>query len=127
VLFYHGKYEVMYGQYRDVSPEGGMIMAVYHGAYSGPEIDRLLAKADMSDVFSEERLNGMSFEQISRADYDSLAEKDADRVYFVYDEKGRVRQYIGEAQLGGASVTAGSIIPSLRNHMQMTAGKITEE
>lgn len=127
MLFYHGKYEVMYGQYRDVSPEGGMIMAVYHGAYSGPEIDRLLAKADMSDVFSEERLNGMSFEQISRADYDSLAEKDADRVYFVYDEKGRVRQYIGEAQLGGASVTAGSIIPSLRNHMQMTAGKITEE
>ena len=104
-----------------------MIMAVYHGAYSGPEIDRLLAKADISDVFSEERLNGMSFEQISREDYDSLAEKDADRVYFVYDEKGRVRQYIGEAQLGGASVKAGSIIPSLRNHMQMTAGKITEE
>lgn len=102
-------------------------MAVYYGAYSGPEIDRLLAKADISDVFSEERLNGMSFEQISREDYDSLAEKDADRVYFVYDENGRVRQYIGEAQLGGASVTAGSIIPSLRNHMQMTAGKITEE
>lgn len=127
MLFYHGKYEVLYGQYRDVSPEGGMIMAVYHGAYSGPEIDRLLAKADISDIFSEERLNGMSFEQISRADYDSLAEKDADKVYFVYDEKGRVKQYIGEAQLGGASVTAGSIIPSLRNHMQLTAGKITEE
>jgi hypothetical protein len=102
-------------------------MAVYHGAYSGSEIDRLLAKADSSDVFSEERLNGMSFEQITKEDYDDLEEKDADKVYFVYDTKGRVKQYIGEAELGGTSVTAGSIIPNLKNNMHMVAGKITEE
>ena len=102
-------------------------MAVYNGAYSGPEIDRLLAKADSSDVFSEERLNGMSFEQITKEDYDDLEEKDADKVYFVYDTRGRVKEYIGEAQLGGASVTAGSIIPNLRNNMHMLAGTITEE
>ena len=101
-------------------------MAVYHGAYSGSEIDRLLAKAYSSDVFSEERLNGMSFEQITKEDYDDLEEKDADKVYFVYDTKGRVKQYIGEAELGGTSVTAGSIIPNIKSHMDMVTGTITE-
>ena len=101
-------------------------MAVYRGAYSGEEIDRLLAKADSSDVFSEERLNGMSFEQISKEEYDSLEEKEADKVYFVYDEKGKVKQFIGEAQLGGASITAGSILPNIRNSMSILTGTITE-
>ena len=101
-------------------------MAVYRGAYSGEEIDRLLAKADSSDVFSEARLNGMSFEQRSMEEYDSLEEKEADKVYFVYDEKGRVKQFIGEAQLGGASITAGSIFPNIRNGISIITGNITE-
>ena len=101
-------------------------MAVYRGAYSGPEIDRLLAKADSSDVFSEERLNGMSFEQISKEDFDDLEEKESDKVYFVYDESGKVKQFIGDTQLGGVSITAGSIIPVLKNHMYMKTGSITE-
>lgn len=102
-------------------------MAIYQGAYSGAEIDSLLAKADSSDVFSEERLNGLSFEQITKEDYDELSEKDPEKVYFVYDTRGRVKQYIGEAELGGTSVTAGSIIPNLKNHMNMITGTITEE
>lgn len=101
-------------------------MAVYRGAYSGPEIDRLLAKADSSDVFSEERLNGLSFEQISKADFDDLAEKDADRVYFVYDERGKVKQYIGEAELGGMAFTAGNMSAVLNNSVTMVTGKIEE-
>ena len=101
-------------------------MAVYRGAYSGPEIDRLLAKADSSDVFSEERLNGLSFEQISKEDFDALAEKDADRVYFVYDERGKVKQYIGEAELGGMAFTAGNMSAVLNNSVTMVTGKIEE-
>ena len=101
-------------------------MAVYRGAYSGPEIDRLLAKADSSDVFSEERLNGMSFEQISKEDFDDLAEKDADKVYFVYDENGRVKQYIGEAELGGMAFAAGNMYAVFKNYVTMITGKIEE-
>lgn len=101
-------------------------MAVYRGAYSGPEIDRLLAKADSSDVFSEERLNGLSFEQISKEDFDDLAEKDTDRVYFVYDERGKVKQYIGEAELGGMAFTAGNMSAVLNNSVTMVTGKIEE-
>lgn len=101
-------------------------MAVYRGAYSGPEIDRLLAKADSSDVFSEERLNGLSFEQISKEDFDDLAEKDADRVYFVYDERGKVKQYIGEAELGGMAFAAGNMSAVLNNSVTMVTGKIEE-
>ena len=102
-------------------------MAVYRGAYSGEEIDRLLAKADSSDVFSEERLNGMSFEQISMEEYDSLEEKDADKVYFVYDEKGKVKQYIGEAELGGFSFAAGNMTALFNNYVSMITGTIEEE
>ena len=102
-------------------------MAVYRGAYSGPEIDRLLAKADSSDVFSEERLNGMSFEQISKEDFDGLADKDDDKVYFVYDEKGRVKQYIGEAELGGTPFTVGNMAAVLKNNVTMLTGMIEEE
>ena len=65
-------------------------------------------------------------EQITKEDYDDLEEKDADKVYFVYDTKGRVKQYIGEAELGGTSVTAGSIIPNIKSHMNMVTGTITE-
>ena len=101
-------------------------MAVYRGAYSGPEIDRLLAKADSSDEFSEERLNGLSFEQISKEDFDDLAEKDADKVYFVYDERGKVKQYIGEAELGGMAFTAGNMSAVLNNSVTMVTGKIEE-
>ena len=101
-------------------------MAVYRGAYSGPEIDRLLAKADSSDVFSEERLNGLSFEQISKEDFDDLAEKDADRVYFVYDERGKVKQYIGEAELGGMAFTAGNMSAVLNNSVTKKKKKIEE-
>ncbi|MCR4638295.1 hypothetical protein [Ruminococcus sp.] len=102
-------------------------MAVYRGAYSGPEIDRLLAKADLSDVFSEQRLNGLSFEQISKEDFDSLSEKDADKVYFVYDEKGKVKQYIGEAELGGPAFTAGKMSAVSNNYVSMLTGIIEEE
>ena len=101
-------------------------MAVYRGAYSGPEIDRLLAKADSSDVFSEERLNGLSFEQISKEDFDDLVEKDADKVYFVYDENGRVKQYIGEAELGGMAFAAGNMYAVFKNYVTMITGKIEE-
>ncbi|WP_303838605.1 hypothetical protein [Ruminococcus flavefaciens] len=38
----------------------------------------------------------------------------------------RVIQYIGEAQLGGASITTGSIFPNIRNGMSIITGTITE-
>lgn len=102
-------------------------MAIYQGAYSGPEIDRLLAKADSSDVFSEERLNGLSFEQITKEDFDDLTEKDNDKVYFVYDNRGKVKQFIGEAELSGIPFAAGDLTAVLNNHVSMLTGTIEEE
>ena len=102
-------------------------MAIYNGAYSGPDIDRLLAKADSSDIFSEERLNGLSFEKISKTDYESLEEKDPEVIYYVYDEKNRIKQYIGSSELAVARITSGNMISHLQNRMYMFGGTIIEE
>lgn len=72
------------------------------------------------------RLDGVSFMILSKEEYDSLEEKDPTKVYYVFNNN-KVEQYMGEAKLSGASITAGSIIPNLRNHMQMKTGIITEE
>jgi hypothetical protein len=75
----------------------------------------------------ESRLNGLTFERISVEEFDNLDVKDPNTVYYVYDENGKTKQYIGPQGLGGMSVTAGAIIPSLTNTMQMTIGLIEEE
>lgn len=74
----------------------------------------------------DSRLNGLSFERISKEDFDNLPEKDPDVIYYVYDENGKTKQYIGPQSLTGMSVTAGAVIPALTNRMSLTTGMIEE-
>ena len=83
------------------------------------------------DFYTKEEINamlgGLSFERIAKADFEALTTKDPNKVYFVYDESsGKVKQYLGDAELSSASITAGTIIPSLKNNMAMIAGTIQE-
>ena len=71
------------------------------------------------------RLGGLSFMVLSKEEFDALEVKEPATVYFVYNGN-KVTQYIGEAQLGGASITAGSIFPNIRNSMSILTGTITE-
>lgn len=53
-------------------------------------------------------LGGLSFMKISQADFDALTTKDANTIYFVYDDQGNVTQYLGDAKMssGTAADTA---------------------
>ena len=83
--------------------------------------------ADLLALINEiiARLGGASFMIISKEDYDALEEKDPTTVYYVFNNN-KVEQFIGEARLGGASITAGSIFPNIRNGMSIITGTITE-
>ena len=75
----------------------------------------------------DSRLNGLTFERISEEDFDNIDPKDPNTIYYVYDEKGTIRQYIGNQSLTGMSVTAGAIIPSLTSNLNlMMIGTIEE-
>ena len=93
-------------------------MPIYNGAYSGTDIDRILTKADSSNVASV---------KISKEDFDELEEKDPKVVYYVYDEKNKIRQYMGDAELAVTKITSGSIINHMKNHITMLTGNIVEE
>ena len=47
-------------------------------------------------------LGGLSFAKISQAEFESIT-PDANTVYFVYDENGKIVQYFGDAKLTGGT------------------------
>lgn len=51
-------------------------------------------------------LNGLKFEKISQEDFDALTEKDMNTIYYVYDEKGKITQYIGNAKISGGGLSS---------------------
>lgn len=57
----------------------------------------------------ENRLNGLSFVKMSEADYAALATHDANTVYYVYDAKGDITQYMGDIALTSGRATAGTM------------------
>lgn len=57
----------------------------------------------------ESRLNSLSFIKMSEADYMALATHDANTIYYVYDSKGNITQYIGDIALASGRATAGSM------------------
>lgn len=71
-------------------------------------------------------MNGLIFIKCAQEEYDEMKEHDPDAVYFVYDEKGKVKQYMGDVEIGGTSVTTGSILPNLKNNMSIITGTIME-
>ena len=59
---------------------------------------------------------GLSFMKISEEDYKALDPKDPDTVYYVYDENGRYKQYIGGKGIEMLAITAGGVIPKMNSN-----------
>lgn len=57
----------------------------------------------------ESRLNSLSFIKMSEADYMALVTHDANTIYYVYDSKGNITQYIGDIALASGRATAGTM------------------
>ena len=55
-----------------------------------------------------ETLNGLSFEKISQLEFDNLQTKNPNTIYYVYDDKGNVTQYIGGAELSSGKLNIGN-------------------
>lgn len=62
------------------------------------------------DFYTKEEINamlgGLSFEKISKEDYDALTTKDVNKVYFVYDNANKITMYLGETKLSSGTATA---------------------
>lgn len=74
----------------------------------------------------DEKFGGMVLEKISKLDFDALTEKDPNTIYFVYEESGKVTQYIGDAELSGGQGAA-PISAIFLSGNAGTAGHATEE
>lgn len=59
-------------------------------------------KSEVNDKFG-----GMVLLKISKADFDELETKDPDTIYYVYDESGKVTQYVGDSELSSGGVVTG--------------------
>ena len=55
-------------------------------------------------------LNGLKFIKMSEEDYTVLTNKDSNTVYYVYDSKGRITQYMGTVKISASSTTAAAVI-----------------
>lgn len=55
-------------------------------------------------------LNGLSFMKISKADFDEIAEKSPDTIYYVYDENNKITQYMGDAKLSSGTFAGNSVL-----------------
>lgn len=48
-------------------------------------------------------LNGLSFEKISQLEFSELLTKNPNTIYYVYDDKGKITQYMGDAELSSGN------------------------
>lgn len=81
-LYYHG--DVIIGN------------QAYIGAALNKASDKYYTKPETDDM-----LNGMSIQKISKSDFDALLVKNPNRVYFVYDNQGEYDIYIGDSKIDG--------------------------
>ncbi len=73
----------------------------------------------------DDKFGGMVIEKISQADFDALTVKDPSKIYYVYDDNGKVTQYVGDAKLGGGTVSA-DFVTVYENGLNGTVGNLTE-
>lgn len=58
-------------------------------------------------------LDGLSFQKISQEDFDALTTKDANTIYYVYDDQGNITQYLGDAKMStGTAATNAALSAS---------------
>lgn len=74
----------------------------------GSRVDALEANA-VTRPQLENRLNGLSFVKMSEADYMALGTHDPNTVYYVYDSKSNITQYIGDIALASGRATTGTM------------------
>lgn len=70
--------------------------------YTRTEIDDLIANLKNSV------LGGMTTERITEADYAALDPKDPNTIYYVIDENGNIKQYLGDIIINDPLFIAGS-------------------
>lgn len=76
------------------------------------KVDALENRVESLETFRTQtttQLGGLTFERISEADFDDLSEKDVNTCYYVYDESGRIKQYIGDTVVNEGSFVSGLI------------------
>lgn len=70
-------------------------------------------------------LGGLSFEKISKTDFDEITTKDPNKVYYVYDENNKITQYMGDTKLSSGT-SAGNAVRMLQNPLIATLGNAIE-
>lgn len=70
------------------------------------------------------KFGGMVLLKISKADFDELETKDPDTIYYVYDESGKVTQYVGDSELSSGGVVTGIPIVNMSGIVMPISGTI---
>lgn len=84
---------------------GGLVDNILKKAdrdYTRTEIDELIANLKNSVM------GGLVTERISEADYAALDPKDSSTIYYVVDENGNIKQYLGDVIINDPLFIAGS-------------------
>lgn len=73
-------------------------------------------------------INNLAFKKISQAEFDAIAIKDPNTIYYVYDDSGNITQYMGDAELtSGSGTIAGQMLGVIKGSMSATiAGNIEQ-
>ena len=111
-LYYHG--DVIIGS------------QAYIGAALNKASDKYYTKPETDDM-----LNGMSIQKISKSDFDALLVKNPNRVYFVYDNQGEYDIYIGNSKIdgegGGSDYLPIYIKAKIKEYVESDIGTTTYE
>lgn len=70
------------------------------------------------------KFGGMVLLKISKADFDELETKDPDTIYYVYDESGKVTQYVGDSELSSGGAVTGIPVVSMSGIVLPISGTI---
>lgn len=80
------------------------------------------------DFYTKSEVNnkfgGMVLLKISKADFDELETKDPDTIYYVYDESGKVTQYVGDSELSSGAAVTGIPVVSMSGIVLPISGTI---
>lgn len=73
---------------------------------------------------TDSKFGGMVLLKISKADFDELETKDPNTIYYVYDESGKVTQYVGDSELSSGGTVTGAPIVQMSGMVMPISGVI---
>lgn len=66
------------------------------------------------DFYTKQEINamlgGLSFEKISKADFDEISTKDPNTIYYVYDTSNKITQYVGDTKLSSGTFAGNGVL-----------------